>query len=131
MNEWVGIFITALPALSKNLKQLECLSKVCYLGSMKYYAYAKKNSRFLSTYIWFGLPWWLSGKESTFQCRMWIWSLGQDALEKEMVNHSSLLAWENPWTEEPGHTEGWGHKRVRDDLVTEQQWFGLYREMGR
>ena len=92
----------------------------------------KKNSRFLSTYIWFGLPWWLSGKESTFQCRMWIWSLGQeDALEKEMVTHSSLLAWENPWTEEPGDTEGWGHKRVRDDLATEQQWFGLYREMGR
>ena len=49
MNEWVGIFITALPALSKNLKQLECLSKVFYLGSMKYYAYAKK--RILDFYL--------------------------------------------------------------------------------
>ena len=30
-------------------------------------------------------------------------SLGQeDPLEKEMVNHSSILAWEFPWTEEPG-----------------------------
>ena len=30
-------------------------------------------------------------------------SLGQeDALEKEMVTHSSILAWEIPWTEEPG-----------------------------
>ena len=29
-------------------------------------------------------------------------SLGQkDPLEKEMVTHSSILAWEIPWTEEP------------------------------
>ena len=30
-------------------------------------------------------------------------SLGQeDPLEKEMTTHSSILAWEIPWTEEPG-----------------------------
>ena len=30
-------------------------------------------------------------------------SLGQeDPLEKEMPTHSSILAWEIPWTEEPG-----------------------------
>ena len=30
-------------------------------------------------------------------------SLGQeDPLEKEMATHSSVLAWETPWTEEPG-----------------------------
>ena len=30
-------------------------------------------------------------------------SLGQeDPLEKEIVTHSSVLAWEIPWTEEPG-----------------------------
>ena len=29
-------------------------------------------------------------------------SLGQkDPLEKEMATHSSILAWEIPWTEEP------------------------------
>ena len=34
---------------------------------------------------------------------MWIsQSLGQeDFLEKEMETHSSILAWEIPWTEEP------------------------------
>ena len=33
----------------------------------------------------------------------WIQSLGwEDPLEKEMATHSSLLAWEIPWTEEPG-----------------------------
>ena len=33
----------------------------------------------------------------------WVWSLGQeDPLEKGMTTHSSVLAWEIPWTEEPG-----------------------------
>ena len=33
----------------------------------------------------------------------WVGSLGwEDALEKAMVTHSSILAWEFPWTEEPG-----------------------------
>ena len=30
-------------------------------------------------------------------------SLGQeDSLEKEMATHSNIIAWEIPWTEEPG-----------------------------
>ena len=34
---------------------------------------------------------------------MWVWSLSQeDPLEKEMATHSNILAWEIPWTEEPG-----------------------------
>ena len=33
----------------------------------------------------------------------WVQSLGrEDALEKEMATHSSILAWRIPWTEEPG-----------------------------
>ena len=33
----------------------------------------------------------------------WVQSLGwEDLLEKEMATHSSTLAWEIPWTEEPG-----------------------------
>ena len=32
-----------------------------------------------------------------------VWSLGwEDALEQEMAIHSSILAWEIPWTDEPG-----------------------------
>ena len=34
---------------------------------------------------------------------MWVWSLGrEDSLEKETATHSSIPAWEIPWTEEPG-----------------------------
>ena len=47
-----------------------------------------------------GLPNWLSSKESR-QCRKQIWSLGwEDTQKEEMATHSSILAWEIPWTEE-------------------------------
>ena len=37
--------------------------------------------------------------------------LGQeDPLEKETATHSSILAWEIPWIEEPGGYSPWGHK---------------------
>ena len=37
--------------------------------------------------------------------------LGQeDPLEKEMANHSSILAWEIPWMEEPGGLQSLGLK---------------------
>ena len=33
----------------------------------------------------------------------WVQSLGgEDPLEKEMANHSTIPAWRIPWTEEPG-----------------------------
>ena len=38
---------------------------------------------------------------------MRVLSLGQeDPLEKEVATHSSILAWEIPWTEEPGGVQG-------------------------
>ena len=37
---------------------------------------------------------------------MWVPSLGQEnPLEKEMAIHSSILAWEIPWTENPGRLQ--------------------------
>ena len=39
--------------------------------------------------------------------------LGQeDPLEKEVATHSSILAWEIPWTEEPGRLQSMGSQRV-------------------
>ena len=32
----------------------------------------------------------------------------EDPLEKEMATHSSILAWEIPWTEEPGRLQSMG-----------------------
>ena len=48
----------------------------------------------------------------------WVWSLGwEDPLEKEMANHSFILAWRIPWTEEPGRLQFMGSQRVRHDWV--------------
>ena len=43
-------------------------------------------------------------------------SLGQeDPLGKGMGNHSSILAWEIPWSEEPGGLQSVWSQRVRHD----------------
>jgi len=34
-------------------------------------------------------------------------------LEKDMATHSSILAWEIPWAEEPGGLQSMGSQRVR------------------
>ena len=36
-------------------------------------------------------------------------------LEREMATHSSILAWEIPWTEESGRLEPMGLQRVSHD----------------
>ena len=33
-------------------------------------------------------------------------------LEKEMTTHSSILAWEIPWTEEPGRLQSIGSQEL-------------------
>ena len=39
----------------------------------------------------------------------WVRSLDQgDPLEMEVATHSSILAWEIPWTEEPGESQAMG-----------------------
>ena len=51
--------------------------------------------------------------------KAWVRSLGQeDPLEEEMEIHSSILAWQIPWTEKilAGYSP-WGHKRVRHNLA--------------
>ena len=43
----------------------------------------------------------------------------EDLLEEEMATHSSLLAWETPWTEEPGGLHSMGSQGVRNNLAME------------
>ena len=52
----------------------------------------------------------------------WVRSLGQkDPLEEEMATHPSILAWEIPWTKEPGGLQPVVSQRVGHDLASEQQ----------
>ena len=47
-------------------------------------------------------------------------SLGpEDALEKEMVTHSTIRAWEIPWTEETGGLQSMGLQCVEPNGATE------------
>ena len=46
----------------------------------------------------------------------WVRLLGlEDPLEEEIATHSSILAWEIPWTEEPGRRQSMGSQRVGYD----------------
>ena len=46
---------------------------------------------------------------------MQVGSLGrEDPLEKEMATHSSILAWETPWTEEPVGLQSTGFQEESD-----------------
>ena len=49
----------------------------------------------------------------------WVGSLGQeDSLEKEMDIHYSILAWETPWTKEPGGVQSMDLQRIEHDCTT-------------
>ena len=49
-------------------------------------------------------------------------SLGQDnPLEKEVATHSSILAWEIPWTEEPGRLQSTGSQKESDTILATKQ----------
>ena len=39
-----------------------------------------------------------------------------DLLEEEMATHSSILAWEIPWTEEPGRLQSMGSQKTQTQL---------------
>ena len=69
----------------------------------------------------------------------------EDPLEKEMATHPNILAWEIPWTKEPGRLQSIGLQKrqqlnthdihihaavhgitVRHDFVTEQQHIHIH-----
>ena len=53
---------------------------------------------------------------------MWVQSLDQKyPLEKEIATHSSTLALEIPWTEEPGGYSSWGSQKVSNLVIKLQQ----------
>ena len=46
------------------------------------------------------------------EIRVWTWGQ-EDTVEMGMANHSSILAWKNPWTEKSGRLQFLGSQRVR------------------
>ena len=112
--------------------ELECIFKVnlIYVLQINYaFFFPPVLYSMLSLIIYFihsinsiGLPWSLRGKESICNVRDpgSIPGLGGN-LEKEVAIHSSVLAWNIPWTEERGNLQLMGFSRVRHDLETKPQ----------
>ena len=60
-----------------------------------------------------------NGNESAYSQETGVPSLGwEDALEKGMATHSSILAWRIPWREKPSGLQSMRSQRVRHDWVT-------------
>ena len=77
------------------------------------------------------IPWWEGNtpfwtslvaqtvKRLSAMLKTQVRSLGrEDPLEKEMVTHSSTMAWKIPWTEEPSRLQSMGSQRIGHDWVT-------------
>jgi len=80
------------------------------------------------------IPWWLSGKESACNAEDTgdagsIPGLGRSPGGKD-GNHSSILAWEIPWTEEPMNYSLWGHKEIPEKSSPPEgdhrKWWGSF-----
>ena len=97
------------------------------LGSLSYsidlcvcFVLAPYGFDFCSLVVVWGLPWWLGWYRTCLQC-------GRprfDPLEKEMATHSSILAWEIPWTEEAAGLHSMGSQES-DMMAT--KWLSIYR----
>ena len=60
-------------------------------------------------------PWGRKGLDTTEATKLEHYSLTKD---KEMGTHSTILAWEIPWTKEPGGLQAMGSQRAGHDLAT-------------
>ena len=66
---------------------------------------------YIFIFIYLGLP---SGKESTCQARQaGSVQVGKIPWRKEMATHSSIHAWEIPWTAEPDRLQSMGLEKSR------------------
>ena len=91
----------------------------------------------MHTTVWRGFPDGSVGKESTFSALSdliseedQIWPLGwEDPLEEEMANHSSILAWRIPWTEESGGLSSMGCKEWDMTEATEHGYTKQLKEL--
>ena len=64
-----------------------------------------------------GFPGGSAVKNPLAMQEMWVRSLGwKDPLEKEMAAHSSILAWEIPWREEPSRLQSMGSPKSQIQL---------------
>ena len=77
-----------------------------------------------------GLPCWLSGKKSAYQCgRHRNEGLIPGSGRSPGIGNSyNILAWKGPWTQEPGGLQSPGSQRVGQDWATEHAHINEYHK---
>ena len=94
------MFIAPLSTTAKRWKQPKCpsgdkwISKMWFIYTMEYSSTLKRKVGFPCGSVVKNLP----------------TNAGEDPLEKEMATHSSILAWEILWTEQPGRLQSMGYQ---------------------
>ena len=78
------------------------------------------NSYFTKNYVW------VTSKHVGKKKLHDYWSV-EKCMEKAVAIHSSTLAWEIPWTEEPGRLQSMGSRRVRHNWATSLSLFTVMR----
>ena len=96
------MFIATLFTMAQTWKQPRCPSAGEWIKM--WYFFFQFSFPWLLRYICQGIPKGLSGKETACNAgdTGLIFMVQEDPLEMEMATYSSILAWEIPWTEEPG-----------------------------
>ena len=123
--EVIDIFITAkevwgdwlciiFSVLVSQISSVQTQSRACYPCPT-----ARIASHFPLSHLLEGFPGGSVVKNPPAKQEMWVWSLGQEDPGKKMGIHSNILAWEIPWTEEPGGLQFMGSQGVGHDLATE------------
>ena len=106
--------------LFRVLKTVASLGKPFKTSSRQWVAQPPARQKSLEPERKLASAWrWLSGKESTSQAR----DLGSNSGLKEVATHSSILAWEIPWTKEPGGLQSMGSHGVGHGLATGFHFF--------
>ena len=78
--------------------------RICTILTDEYFLNSQCYSKIIHGYrVIKGLDGGSVVKNLPANAETWVQSLGpDDPLEKKMATHSSILAWEIPWTEDPG-----------------------------
>ena len=110
------MFITALFLISRTWNQPRCPSadewirKLWYIYTMEYSSAIKKNTFESVLMRWMKLDPIIQSELSQKEKHQY--SILMHIMEKVMAPHSSTLAWQIPWTEEPGRLQSMGLRRV-------------------
>ena len=117
--EWVAMPSSRVSSQPRDWTCISCSS--CIAGGFFTAEPPEKPKYTWVNSWWIGFPGGAMVKNSPDNAgdtEMWVQSLGlEDALEKEMASHSSILAWGIPWTKESCKLQSMGLQRVGHDCT--------------